>query len=197
MIAAQDGQEPLCAGAEDDHAVVQDPPPRCRSRSSTRPSSRKLRGTARITGSPATRRSLGNFRHRRCGPGARGCAGGRRKRTSRGRRFNRLLERYPLLRSASCIRSTVAQRIHDPEEPDAVIPHVRICGGPGRATSPAYPTAVLAKTVNSQLWPSKFLPCNALAISAVNHAKPDFEPHPHVHLGAKAETPAERTAVAA
>jgi len=27
-----------------------------------------------------------------------------------------------------------------PEEPDAVVPHARIRGGPGRATSPAYPT---------------------------------------------------------
>jgi len=27
-----------------------------------------------------------------------------------------------------------------PEEPDAVVPHVRICGGPGRATARAYLT---------------------------------------------------------
>ena len=32
------------------------------------------------------------------------------------------------------------QRIRDPEEPDAVVPHVRICGGPGRATARAYLT---------------------------------------------------------
>ena len=37
-------------------------------------------------------------------------------------------------------RSNAAQRNHVPEEPDAGIPHVRICGGPGRVTARAYPT---------------------------------------------------------
>jgi len=41
------------------------------------------------------------------------------------------------------IQSTVTQRIHDPEEPDAGNLHVRICGGPGRTTSPVYPTLVV------------------------------------------------------
>ena len=40
------------------------------------------------------------------------------------------------------IQSTVTQRIHDPEEPDAGNLHVRICGGPGRAPSPVYPTPI-------------------------------------------------------
>ena len=40
--------------------------------------------------------------------------------------------------------STVAQRTRGPEEPDAVIPHVRICGGPGRAISLVYPTDSMA-----------------------------------------------------
>ena len=35
---------------------------------------------------------------------------------------------------------TAAQRTHEPEEPDAGIPHVRICGGPGRTTARVYPT---------------------------------------------------------
>jgi hypothetical protein len=43
-------------------------------------------------------------------------------------------------RPAGAWRSTAPQRNHVPEEPDAGIPHVRICGGPGRATARVYPT---------------------------------------------------------
>ena len=41
---------------------------------------------------------------------------------------------------AGARRSAAAQRTHAPEEPDAGIPHVRICGGPGRVTARVYPT---------------------------------------------------------
>ena len=41
-------------------------------------------------------------------------------------------------------RSNAAQRNHVPEEPDAGIPHVRICGGPGRVTARVYPTPMHA-----------------------------------------------------
>jgi hypothetical protein len=37
-------------------------------------------------------------------------------------------------------RSAAAQRTHVPEEPDAGMPHVRICGEPGRVTARVYPT---------------------------------------------------------
>jgi hypothetical protein len=43
-------------------------------------------------------------------------------------------------RPAGARRPTAAQRTHVPEEPDAGIPHVRICGGPGRVTARVYPT---------------------------------------------------------
>lgn len=36
------------------------------------------------------------------------------------------------------------------EEPDASIAHVRICGGPGRATSSAYPTQESAECPGRQ-----------------------------------------------
>ena len=42
--------------------------------------------------------------------------------------------------SARPLAPTPPQRARDPEEPDAGNPHVRICGGPRRATSSVYPT---------------------------------------------------------
>ena len=59
--------------------------------------------------------------------------------------FQRIAE---LRRVRDGIQSTVTQRIHDPEEPDAGNLHVRICGGPGRATSPVYPTPMRCR----RLW---------------------------------------------
>jgi len=52
-------------------------------------------------------------------------------------RLHRIAE---LARPAGVRRSAAAQRNHAPEEPDAGIPHVRICGGPGRVTARVYPT---------------------------------------------------------
>ena len=45
-------------------------------------------------------------------------------------------------RPAGARRPTAAQRIHEPEEPDAGILHVRICGGPGQVTARVYPTPI-------------------------------------------------------
>ena len=46
-------------------------------------------------------------------------------------------------RPAGARRPTAAQRIHEPEEPDAGILHVRICGGPGQVTARVYPTPIV------------------------------------------------------
>ena len=45
-------------------------------------------------------------------------------------------------RPAGARRPTAAQRIHEPEEPDAGILHVRICEGPGRETARVYSTPI-------------------------------------------------------
>ena len=58
-------------------------------------------------------------------------------------RLHRIAE---LAQPAGARRSTAAQRTHVPEEPDAGIPHVRICGGPGRATARVYPTPEQVRT---------------------------------------------------
>ena len=52
-------------------------------------------------------------------------------------RLRRIAE---LVQPAGVRRPTVEQRNHAPEEPDAGIPHVRICGGLGRVTARVYPT---------------------------------------------------------
>jgi hypothetical protein len=54
-------------------------------------------------------------------------------------RLHRIAE---LDRPVGARRFTAAQRTHEPEEPDAGILHVRICGGPGRATARVYPTPI-------------------------------------------------------
>ncbi len=55
-------------------------------------------------------------------------------------RLHRIAE---LGRPAGAWRSTAPQRTHAPEESDAGIPHVRICGGPGRVTARVYPTPIV------------------------------------------------------
>jgi hypothetical protein len=55
-------------------------------------------------------------------------------------------------RPAGAWRSTAPQRTHVPEEPDAGIPHVRICGGPGRATARVYPTPCSSKRDALAAW---------------------------------------------
>ena len=55
-------------------------------------------------------------------------------------RLHRIAELASNIRPVGARRSTAVQRTHVPEEPDAGIPHVRICGGPGRATARVYPT---------------------------------------------------------
>ena len=52
-------------------------------------------------------------------------------------RLHRIAE---LVQPAGARRPTVEQRNHAPEEPDAGIPHVRICGGLGRVIARVYPT---------------------------------------------------------
>ena len=55
-------------------------------------------------------------------------------------RLHRIAELASDIRPVGVRRFAVAQRTRVPEEPDAGIPHVRICGGPGRATARVYPT---------------------------------------------------------
>ena len=55
-------------------------------------------------------------------------------------RLHRIAELASDIRPVGVRRFAVAQRTRAPEEPDAGIPHVRICGGPGRVTAQVYPT---------------------------------------------------------
>ncbi len=57
-------------------------------------------------------------------------------------RLHRIAELASDVRPAGVRRFAVAQRTRVPEEPDAGILHVRICGGPGPATARVYPTPI-------------------------------------------------------
>ena len=61
-------------------------------------------------------------------------------------------------RPAGARRPTAAQRIHEPEEPDAGILHVRICGGPGQVTARAYPTPILVNAPMRYVAPIRLAP---------------------------------------
>jgi hypothetical protein len=58
-------------------------------------------------------------------------------------RLHRIAELASDIRPAGVRRFAVAQRTRVPEEPDAGIPHVRICEGPGRVTARVYSTPFL------------------------------------------------------
>jgi hypothetical protein len=55
-------------------------------------------------------------------------------------KLHRIAELASDVRPAGVRRFAVAKRTRVPEEPDAGILHVRICGGPGRVTARVYPT---------------------------------------------------------
>ncbi len=57
-------------------------------------------------------------------------------------RLHRIAELASIDRPAGVRRFAVVQRTRVPEEPDAGIPHVRICEGPGRVTARVYSTPI-------------------------------------------------------
>jgi len=59
-----------------------------------------------------------------------------------GKFLTKLHQIAELNRLAGARRSTVTQRTHAPEEPDAGNLHVRICGESGRVTARVYPTPI-------------------------------------------------------
>jgi hypothetical protein len=73
-------------------------------------------------------------------------------------RMHRLMKRYPLPRPR--IAHPLLPRAASPrhEEPDAGNPHVRIRGGPGTGTSPAYPTCSLPRELRFCLSSTLALP---------------------------------------
>ena len=64
-------------------------------------------------------------------------------------RLHRIAE---LVQPAGARRPTVEQRTHAPEEPDAGIPHVRICGGARAGNRPGLPDIYSCYPIAPDLW---------------------------------------------
>jgi len=126
---------------------------------------RRCEGTMGITASPGipvgSHATTGPLRQ----PGAAGCVVALNGQGSRGSVSSAFLL-ATLCLCLTCPRGHPRQRTCVLEEPGAVVPHARICGGPGCVSAQGYPRNFLCKLLFSQRFPGLSGGFDAIAKSA-------------------------------